>query len=193
LATKSNPKPQMILLALFLTQLGVTQLFLGCRQVKKDDDKEVALNESAKGQVRINRIPKRAGSDGDQVVAAATTGDGVRSAVDVKTGRLKTDLVLRLDYFPDAKPGQSTLPVCYAPFPESFELGRIECPSKAELSKTLFAKNVIQECYTKAAQAQGVPVRKKAGEWPMIPGCADVIVRLFAFDPPLRLDGEVRD
>jgi hypothetical protein len=108
--------------------------------------------------------------------------------VDEKTGRLKATLVLRLDYFPEPKPGQANLPACYAPFPADFDLGIVTCADKPDVKLPLFARNIDQDCYTDAKQERTVAVQPLS-----LPGCRRGQVLAHVFQPALRIDVEVRD
>lgn len=108
--------------------------------------------------------------------------------VDEKTGRTKSTLVLRLDHFPDPKPGVTNLPVCYAPFPEGFEVGVAVCDGRPDVRIPVFAKNVDQDCYTNPSMQ-----RVSALQPLVLPGCRKGGLLVHAYDPRLKVDLEVRD
>jgi hypothetical protein len=108
--------------------------------------------------------------------------------VDDKTGRSKSSLVLRLDYFPAPRPGSATLPSCYAPFDGAFELGFVMCDGRPDSRRPLIARNVDQDCYTDARRG-----RQAASEPLTLLGCKRGVVTAHKFEPSLRLDVELRD
>ena len=108
--------------------------------------------------------------------------------IDEKTGRTKSDIVLRLDYFPPPSPGATTLPTCYQAFASGFEIGTFMCEGRPDTQRPLLAKHVDQECYTDSRRG-----RIPAAEPVSIPGCRRGVVQAFKFEPDLRLDVEVRD
>jgi hypothetical protein len=126
-------------------------------------------------------LPQRAG---DEAASAAP----VTFDVDDKTGRPKSNVVLRLDYFPDPQPGQANLPACYDEFPADFDLGTVSCVDKPAVSQPLLAKNVEQDCYTDPKRE-----RVAAGQPLLLPGCRKGQIVTHAFTPALRVDLEVRD
>lgn len=108
--------------------------------------------------------------------------------IDEKTGRSKVSLVLRLDYFPPTQNGQTAVPVCLAPLDAQFELGTVGCEGQPESTRSLFAKNVEQDCYTSSQDE-----KRSASDALILPACKRGVVNLHGFEPSLRLDQEVRD
>jgi hypothetical protein len=129
-------------------------------------------------------------------VAAATAAqpvtpefvDGAAFDIDEKTGRPKATLVLRLDYFPEVRPGAANLPSCYRPFPVEFELGKTVCATKPGLEQPLMVGNVDQDCYTDP----DVP-RTRAATPVALLGCKRASIKLHKFDPQLRVDAELKE
>lgn len=124
------------------------------------------------------------------VVRSADGGAAASQAVEIedKTGRTKSDIVLRLDYLPKPSPGTATLPLCYQVFDAEFEIGSIMCDGLPETQRALFAKNVDQECYTDSRRG-----RQPAAEPISLPGCRRGVIVTHKFEPRLRLDVELRD
>lgn len=152
--------------------LAVTCL-LSCKANRFQQDKEPAGTEAAPQ-------PKRS--------ADAQPAAGVHFDVDEKTSRPRGTLVLRLDYFPEPKAGVTNLPACYGAFGGDFELGVASCEGKPESRVPVFAKNVDQDCYTDAKQGRRPAVAPVA-----LAGCKKGVLMVHVFDPPLRVDLEVRD
>jgi hypothetical protein len=107
--------------------------------------------------------------------------------LDPRSGKVRTSLVLRLDYFPEPKPGKSTLPACFNPFPDDFEIGHLQCEADPTKRRSLFAKNVDQVCYTNP-KFQGRGVREPAS----LPSCPRARAYSHQFQPELRIDHEIR-
>jgi hypothetical protein len=119
---------------------------------------------------------------------ASPASGGPSFDVDEKTGRLKATLVLRLDYFPEPRPGQANLPACYAPFPQDFAIGVATCADKPDVSIPVTAKNIDQDCYTDAKQERTAAVQPL-----LLPGCRRGQLLVHAFEPGVRVDTELRD
>lgn len=108
--------------------------------------------------------------------------------IDEKSGRPRSTLVLRLDYFPSPQPGRTTLPACFRTFPADFALGSVRCSTGGTSEeKVLFVKHVDQDCYTDTSS-----LRKKASQPLLLVGCQLAEVHAYQFDPPIRIDTEVK-
>lgn len=131
-----------------------------------------------------SKAPETPQRTADADVATA----GTLFDIDERTGRAKAVLVLRLDYFPAPRPGVTNLPVCYAPFPEAFEVGVAVCEGKPDVRVAVLAKNLDQDCYTDPS------VERVSALQPLVmPGCKRGSVIPHVFEPRLRVDLEVRD
>ncbi len=108
--------------------------------------------------------------------------------LDDKSGHAKSELVLRLDFFPEARPGGTILPVCYDPFEPNFDLGSVMCDGKPETKVALTAGMLTQECYTHP-ETPKVPPSKAL----TLAGCKRGMVLAHAFSPKLRIDVESKD
>lgn len=109
--------------------------------------------------------------------------------VEEKSGKIKADLVLRLDHFPSKpQPGAANLPVCYPPFPNDFVVGEVMCSGQAGTTIPLIAANLRQECYTDPSSAKVTATAPLS-----MPGCARGAIMLLPFDPPLAVDAEAKD
>ena len=123
-----------------------------------------------------------------QRLADATDRRKTSVEVDEKTGRPRSTLVLRLDYFPNPQPGRTTLPACFRTFPADFALGNVRCSAGGTTEeKVLFAKHVDQDCYTDSASQ-----RTKATQPLLLVGCQLAEVQAYQFDPTIRIDTEVK-
>ena len=119
-------------------------------------------------------------------VAEAELVSSAEFEVDDQSGKPKPFLVLRLDYFPEPEPGRTTLPACFRRFPGNFALGEARCIDGTGTAP-LFAKNVDQDCYTKANSE-----REAAVEPLLLVGCKRAEVYAYSFDPQIRIDVETR-
>lgn len=108
--------------------------------------------------------------------------------IDPNSGRPKSVLVLRLDYFPEPEPGRTTLPACFRAFPGDFALGVAQCVQGGGPGDVaIYAKHVDQDCYTNPDSR-----RAKASEPLLMVGCQKAEVYAYSFDPRIRIDVEVR-
>lgn len=108
--------------------------------------------------------------------------------LDERSGRPKASLVLRLDHFPEPRPGATTLPACYATFASEFALGYVECEGKPETRRPLLAANVEQVCYTDTNR------KAFAAREPLsLPGCRRARMMTHRYQPPIILDVELRE
>jgi len=152
---------------------------IGCRasRWRKANQPEQA------GESGAVSMPKRTGD-------ADATASGPTAAFDVeeKTGRLKSTLVLRLDYFPEPKPNVTNLPACFEPLPADFEIGVVTCAERPGDKRPVAVKNLDQDCYTNPKQ-----VRIPAAQPLSLPGCKKAQVMVHAFAPSVRVDVEVKD
>ena len=155
--------------------LGVALGAGACRKAPRQD---VEARANAGSLV----LPRKT-ADADPAAAASTTFD-----IDEKTGRSKAVLVLRLDYFPDPKPGVTNLPLCYRAFPETFEVGVAVCDGQPDLKVPVLAKNLDQDCYTDPTVERTIALQPL-----VMPGCKRGAVLVHAYEPRLRVDLEVRD
>jgi hypothetical protein len=146
------------------------------------------------------KLPKQHPTTGATAAATAivptrqgegSAGEKEGSSVDLdeRTGRpARARLVLRLDYFPEARAGQTNLPACLAPLPADFEVGYFVCDADASSKVTITAKNLDQECYTDPASP------RKAAEAPVaLAGCSRGHTVAYTFQPALRVDVEKGD
>jgi hypothetical protein len=107
--------------------------------------------------------------------------------LDSEFGRIKSVLVLRLDYFPRPITGSATLPVCLSPLAGDFVVGIAECLDNIGITKPVLAKNVDQACYTNET------IGRVSAKSPMvIPGCTKAMAVAHKFEPNLMLDVELR-
>lgn len=159
-------------LLLFIGTLTVGML--GCRKPKMQTDESRAASGSGV-------IPQKT-ADAD------AAGQGTAFDIDERSGRAKAILVLRLDYFPDPRPGVTNLPVCYAPFAETFDVGLAMCDGKPEIKIPVQAKNLDQDCYTDPSVERVVAIQPL-----VIPGCKKGVMLVHTFDPRVRVDVEVHD
>jgi hypothetical protein len=130
--------------------------------------------------------PKRVG-DAD---ATAREGRSASFELDEKSGRPKPTLVLRLDYFPEARPGATNLPACLPPLAADTEVGVAACEQpKTEGGATVpvLAKNLDQDCYTDMRRE-----RVSAKEPLVLKDCKRAFVAVAGFEPKIRVDVEVR-
>ncbi len=155
----------------------------------------LALVSVAGCKVARWKKPDKEASNAGAVATPARVGEADASAstaqrfdVDEKSGRPRGSLVLRLDYFPEPKPGSTNLPACYAPFAADFDLGIAYCDGKPEAKVPVTAKNVDQDCYTDPKLG-----RRPAAQPVILAGCRKGILLVHAFQPALRVDVEVRD
>lgn len=163
--------------------LALATLFVlaGCKAATW---KKTKPDESAKSAVNtVALMPKKVG-EGD----ATKEGAVITFDVDEKTGRARSTLVLRLDYFPEPRPGVTNLPACYAALPGTFELGVLSCVDKPGDKKVVFVRNVDQDCYTNPKDD-----RVAASEPVTLPGCRRGQLLVHAFEPGLKVDTETRD
>lgn len=158
--------------------LGAVQM-VGLSACKASQWKRTTPEPGATGTVVL---PRRVGAD------VKPTGATLNVDIDEKTGRPKVTLVLRLDYFPEPRPGATNLPTCYESFPAALEVGSLECVEKPELKQVVLAKNVDQDCYTNP-KSQRVPATEPLS----LVGCRRAQLTTFSFDPEMRIDAEVRD
>lgn len=161
---------------LVLLLAAATLCVAGCRETrwKKSPTDAAAVSTAA---------PKR--------VADAEAQSDLRSAsfdVDEKSGRPRSFLILRLDHFPDPKPGTSSLPSCWRAFPGDFDLGMAFCDGKPEIKVPVFAKNVEQDCYTDP-KVERTPAASPLA----LLGCKKAYVVMHQFEPRMRVDVELRD
>jgi len=111
--------------------------------------------------------------------------------LDEQSGRPRSNLVLRLDYFPTPEPGKTTLPACYTEFPADFEVGEVECLESTRTDGTksvpVLAKHLVQSCYT-------IPDRSRVSpsEPFVFTGCSRARVVTYAYNPQVRVDVEIR-
>jgi hypothetical protein len=163
-------KPSHLAIILIVLSLG------GCKASqwdKKNHDKESTPNTMI--------VPQRVGT------ADATSSPEVTFELDAETGRIKSLLVLRLDYFPDPKAGSATLPACFSPLENSFLVGMAECRTDPELKAQIMAAHVDQDCYTNP------DFKRRVSSTPIsLPGCTEATAVTYAFEPGLRLDVELR-
>jgi len=165
-------KPAMALLTIIL-------VIYGCRAAKwaRQDIRKVSEHER-NSIIMPEKIANAGQADFDNL----TTFE-----LDEESGRIKSNLVLRLDYFPAAQKGKSTLPVCFSALPRSFRIGVVGCLDAPGKRLIVTAKNVEQVCYTNPAQS-----RTPAASPVRIPGCRKAYVIAHQFEPQLRIDVELR-
>lgn len=159
-----------------LVTVALVAAAAGCKAGKWRDKESAQASHTASAPVRAT------GAD----ATAAVPGPYVD--VDDKSGKLKAELVLRLDFFPEPKPGAASLPVCFEPLESTFDLGFIMCEGKPEAKQALTAGNLLQECYTQPTAAK-VPAVKALS----LVGCKRAVVLAHVFQPRLKIDVEAKD
>lgn len=152
-------------------------LACGCKAARWREHDESKNSEAAATG------PQKIASVGTTVSAAGPAFD-----MDERTGRAKGRLILRLDYFPEARPGGTNLPVCYDAYEPNFELGSAMCDGKPETKVALTAGMLNQECYTHPEVAK-VP----ASQTLVLLGCKRGMILALAFTPPLKIDVETKE
>lgn len=147
------------------------------------------------GACKASRFKKEDDSDSQSAPqpkrvesADATPAAQVAFDIDEKTTRPRGALVLRLDYFPEPKPGVTNLPACYGAFGGDFELGVAYCDGKPETKVPVTAKNVDQDCYTDSKQGRRAAIAPVS-----LASCRRGVLLVHAFDPQLRIDYEIRE
>jgi hypothetical protein len=122
-----------------------------------------------------------------KVVAEANPEKITHQLVIENSGKLRANLVLRLDHFPEPAEGKRQLPKCRKSFPDTFEFGYLRCTSGKEARVPVLGKHLDQECYTSET-----PKRIKAKELLRIEGCTLATLHMHEFEPKLFIDREVR-
>lgn len=99
-------------------------------------------------------------------------------------GKVKEQLVLRLDYFPAPRPDGVSVPTCYQEISAGLVVGRVKCDSDANLSADVTASQVNQQCYT------STPARKIAARSAItLVGCKGTAqFQIFRFEPDLKIE-----
>jgi hypothetical protein len=171
-----HPQRSSVKLSAAFLAIGVFGILCGCKLTRWKQTTQQSDSGAAAAQVGV---PQRT-SDSDQT--------GATFDVDEKTGHPKINLVLRLDYFPPAQPGAASLPACFNPLPVDFDLGTVQCADNPAEAVQLTAGNVEQDCYTDPKSARTPPQ-----DVVELDGCKHGVVLVHSFNPPLRIDTEVRD
>ncbi len=132
----------------------------------------------------VSVLPQRVTEASADAVAATGTGFDV----DERTGKPRANLIVRLDHFPEARPGATNLPICYPRLAADFDLGTVTCDAEGSQPQRLVAANVAQECYTNPQQKRSEPTQGL-----LLPGCRRATIRMHGFEPKLALDVEQKD
>jgi len=151
-------------------------IFLGCRAANWDRVKP--SNRPASVMLEPQKIASADLADMKSPVAFD---------LDDESGRIKSVLMLRLDYFPKAEGEEITLPICLSPLAGKFVVGYAECVDSPGLSKNIYAENVDQSCYTDDT----VPLTRATSPFTLV-GCTRAVAVAHKFDPALMLDVELR-
>ena len=150
--------------------------FIGCKAANWD--KVTSQNRQASAMLE------------PQLVASTDLADiktPVAFDLDSESGRTKSVLTLRLDYFPKTEGDESALPVCLSPLGGKFVVGRAECLDAPGLAKDIYAENVDQSCYTDDT----IPRTRATVPFALV-GCSRAIAAAHRFEPTLLLDVEMR-
>lgn len=167
----------------FLLVSSLVAALAGCKANRWREQE--AQDEEGKA---VAILPQRVTEASADAIAAAAAAPGTGFDVDERTGRPRANLIVRLDHFPEARPGATNLPICYPRLAADFELGTVTCDAEGAQPQRLVAANVAQECYTNPQQKRSEPTQAL-----LLQGCRRATIRMHGFEPKLALDVEQKD
>ena len=103
-----------------------------------------------------------------------------------RSGKVKGRLVLSLDRQGIRHNEGVTLPSCFVPLSPNTQIGRMQCTKGQEMEIPLFARHIVQECYTN----NQIPIVPPSDDI-IMSGCLRAQLRGFHFEPKIRMDIEL--